>query len=61
MGAEPVLLWKRGDALSDAQARLAAIEPDPGAGRAPRDEMIEQFEGLDRWIPSRCGPGWWRW
>ncbi|MFD6912387.1 nucleotidyltransferase domain-containing protein [Streptomyces virginiae] len=50
-GAEPVLLWKRGDTLADAQARLAAIEPDPDAGRAPRDEMIEQFEGLDRWIP----------
>ncbi|MFF5491380.1 nucleotidyltransferase family protein [Streptomyces virginiae] len=50
-GAEPVLLWKCGDTLADAQARLAAIEPDPDAGRAPRDEMIEQFAGLDRWIP----------
>lgn len=24
---------------------------DPSADRAPRDAMIEQFEGLDRWIP----------
>lgn len=25
--AQPVLLWKRGDTLADAQARLAAIQP----------------------------------
>ncbi|MCY0942391.1 nucleotidyltransferase domain-containing protein [Streptomyces antarcticus] len=50
-GAELILLWKRGDAPSDAQVRLAAMKPDPDAGRAPRDAMIAQFEGLDRWIP----------
>ncbi|MFI2207272.1 hypothetical protein ACH47Z_42750 [Streptomyces sp. NPDC020192] len=27
------------------------MKADPDAGRAPRDAMIEQFDGLDRWIP----------
>ncbi|MCC0094656.1 nucleotidyltransferase domain-containing protein [Streptomyces flavotricini] len=50
-GVELVLLWKRGDTPAAARARLEAITADPDAARAPRDEMIEQFEGLDRWIP----------
>lgn len=30
---------------------LHGIKEDPNAGRAPRDDMIEEFEGLDRYIP----------
>ena len=44
-------LWRRGDTLQDALGRLAAIRPDPEAHRAPREAMLPQFEGLDRWIP----------
>ncbi|MEV3860045.1 hypothetical protein AB0J38_37775 [Streptomyces sp. NPDC050095] len=50
-GIELTLLWQRGDILDKALARLDALAPAPDAGRAPRDDMIEQFEGLDRWIP----------
>lgn len=50
-GSEPRLLWKRGDTRAAAEARLQGRTADPSAGRAPRDAMIEQFEGLDRWIP----------
>ncbi len=32
-------------------ARLDAIAADPAAGRAPRDAMLTQFEGIDRWVP----------
>jgi hypothetical protein len=52
-GIELTLLWRRGDTQEQALARLAAITPDPSAGRAPRDDMIQQFEGLDRWIPRQ--------
>jgi hypothetical protein len=48
---EMIPLWHRGDGLSLALARLHAITPDPTAGRAPRDAMLPQFVGLDRWIP----------
>lgn len=48
---EPKLLWQRGDALQTALSRLHAITVDPTARRAPRDWMLPQFEGLDRWIP----------
>jgi predicted nucleotidyltransferase len=44
------LLWRRGDTLAAALARLYAIPADPAAGQAPRDAMLQQFEGLDRWI-----------
>lgn len=50
-GSEPQLLWKRGDTRATAEERLQAMKADPDAGRAPRDAMIEQFDGLDRWIP----------
>lgn len=36
-----------------ALARLHAIAEDDTAGRAPRDAMLPQFDGLDRWIPRR--------
>jgi hypothetical protein len=45
------LLWRRGDTLQAALDRLAAIRPDPAAGRAPREAMLPEFEGLDNWIP----------
>ena len=44
-------LWRKGDALHDALGCLAAIRPDPEAQRAPRDAMLPEFDGLDRWIP----------
>ncbi|MGA5082745.1 nucleotidyltransferase domain-containing protein [Streptomyces griseoincarnatus] len=44
-------LWPRGEPVTAARARLAAITPDPTAGRAPRDHMIEPFDGIDRWVP----------
>jgi hypothetical protein len=48
---EMTLLWARGDELEGALKRLHGIKPDPAAGRAPRDAMIPEFEGLDRWLP----------
>jgi hypothetical protein len=44
-------LWRRGDDLEVAVARLHAIKPDPEAGRAPRDAMLPEFDGMDRWLP----------
>jgi Nucleotidyltransferase domain len=45
------LLWRAGEPLAEALTRLRAIVEDDTAGRAPRDAMLPQFEGLDRWIP----------
>jgi len=50
-GIKTTVLWRRGDTLDTALDRLAAIQPDPEAGRAPRDEMHPAFEGVDRWVP----------
>lgn len=44
-------LWNRGDTLEVALGRLNAIQPDSTAGRAPRDAMLPEFEGLENWIP----------
>jgi hypothetical protein len=44
-------LWKRGDTLEAALRRLHSIPVDETAGRAPRDAMIPEFEGLDHWLP----------
>ncbi|MEU2610619.1 nucleotidyltransferase domain-containing protein [Micromonospora sp. NPDC007271] len=46
------LLWQRGDAIDAALTRLHAITADPTAGRAARDWMLPEFDGLDRWIPG---------
>lgn len=46
------LLWRRGDRLHQALDRLHAITVDPSAGRAGRDWMLPEFEGLDQWIPG---------
>lgn len=48
---ELTTVWKRGDTLPEALARLENISADPEAGRAARDGMLPVFEGLDRWIP----------
>ena len=48
---ELTLLWRRGDSLAAALERLHAIKADPAAGRAPRDSMLPEFEGLDDWVP----------
>jgi hypothetical protein len=45
------LLWQRGDTLTAALDRLHAIPVDDCAGRAPRDAMLPEFDGLDRWMP----------
>ncbi|WP_307680634.1 nucleotidyltransferase domain-containing protein [Streptomyces sp. V4I2] len=50
-GVPMLRLWRRGDTFQHALQILRGIEPDPEAGRAPRDDMIEEFEGLDRAIP----------
>ncbi|MFD3622693.1 nucleotidyltransferase domain-containing protein [Streptomyces sp. NPDC058676] len=50
-GVSMLRLWRRGDTLQHPLLTLHGIEPDPEAGRAPRDDMIEEFEGLDRAIP----------
>jgi hypothetical protein len=50
-GIETTLLWRRGDDLDTALARLHAIKADPDAGQAPRDGMLSAFEGIDRHVP----------
>lgn len=50
-GVPMLCLWRRGDSLETALGVLRSITPDLSAGRAPRDDMIEEFEGLDRVIP----------
>jgi len=44
-------LRQRGDTLQTALGHLRAIQPDPAAGRAERDAMLSEFEGLDQWLP----------
>ncbi|MFH8642343.1 nucleotidyltransferase family protein [Streptomyces goshikiensis] len=44
-------LWQRGDTLAQALAVLHAIAEDPDAGRAERHDMVDAFDGLDRYIP----------
>ncbi|HEY1687638.1 MAG TPA: hypothetical protein VGF95_02125 [Solirubrobacteraceae bacterium] len=50
-GIELTLLWRRSDTLDIALERLHAINPDPDAGRSPRDAMLPAFQGIDRWVP----------
>lgn len=45
------LLWKRGESVETAVARLRAIPVDPAAGRAPRDAMLPCFDGIGQWLP----------
>ncbi|MER5312426.1 nucleotidyltransferase domain-containing protein [Streptomyces sp. NPDC002773] len=50
-GIPLMLLWRKGEPMAAARARLADLTSDPLAGRAQRDHMIDAFEGLDQWIP----------
>ncbi len=45
------LLWRRGEPLEIAMARLHSIPVDPTASRAPRDAMLPCFDGLEHWVP----------
>jgi predicted nucleotidyltransferase len=47
-GFDPILLWRKGEALDAALERLHAIEVDFSAGPAARDAMLPEFEGLDK-------------
>jgi hypothetical protein len=51
---EMTLLWRHGDSLGAALDRLHAIQGDTAAGRAERDSMLPEFEGLDDWITARA-------
>lgn len=48
---ELTLLWSREATLRTALERVHLIQPDPAAGRAGRDSMLPQFEGIDQWVP----------
>jgi hypothetical protein len=50
-GFEPKLLWRRGDSLEQAHARLAALAPDASAQRAPRDTVHPLLAEVERLIP----------
>jgi hypothetical protein len=50
-GFEPQLLWRRGDSLEQAHARLAALTPDASAQRAPRDSVHPLLAEVERLIP----------
>jgi predicted nucleotidyltransferase len=48
---EPFVLWRRGNTIDQALARVHGIRENPEAGRATRDPVIPELEGLDRRIP----------
>jgi hypothetical protein len=50
-GFEPQLLWRRGDSLEQAHARLAALAPDASARRAPRDTVHPLLAEAEKLIP----------
>lgn len=50
-GFEPQLLWRRGDSLEQARARLATLTPDPSAQRAPRDAVHPLLAEDEKRIP----------
>jgi hypothetical protein len=50
-GFEPQLLWRRGDSLEQAHARLAALAPDASAQRAPRDTVHPLLAEVEKSIP----------
>ena len=50
-GFDPQLLWRRGDSLEQADARLAALTPDASAQRAPRDTVHPLLAEVERLIP----------
>jgi hypothetical protein len=50
-GFEPQLLWRRGDSLEEAHARLAALAPDASARRAARDTVHPLLAEVEKLIP----------
>jgi hypothetical protein len=50
-GIEFIAIYRCGDTLDEALARVRAIPPDQSAGRAEREAILPAFEGLDRWLP----------
>jgi hypothetical protein len=52
-GVDMLPLWRRGDSLEAALAVLHGIAEDSSAGRAERDDMIDAFSGLDRYVPRQ--------
>jgi predicted nucleotidyltransferase len=50
-GFEPQLLWRRGDSLEEARARLSALTPDASAQRAARDTVHPLLADVERLIP----------
>jgi Nucleotidyltransferase domain len=50
-GFEPQLLWRRGDSLQAARARLSALAPDPTAQRAARDTVHPLLAEIEKLIP----------
>jgi len=50
-GFEPCLLWRRGDSLEEATARLAALAPDASAQRAARDTVHPLLADVETLIP----------
>jgi hypothetical protein len=55
LGPDAVLVYRRGDSLEDAVARVDAISEDESAGRAPRDPMHPALQPFadDLTRPSR--------
>jgi hypothetical protein len=54
-GFEPQLLWRRGDSLEIARARLAALTPDRDATRARRDTVHPLLAEIEKLVlrPAR--------
>jgi predicted nucleotidyltransferase len=50
-GFEPKLLWRCGDSLEEARARLAALAPDASARRAARDTVHPLLAEVEKLIP----------
>jgi Nucleotidyltransferase domain len=50
-GFEPQLLWRRGEPLEQARARLAALTEDLNARRAPRDAVHPLLAEDEKLIP----------
>jgi Nucleotidyltransferase domain len=52
---EPLLLWRRGDSLEEARARLVALAPDANARRAMRDTVHPLLADVEKLIlrPAR--------
>jgi hypothetical protein len=50
-GFEPQLLWRRGDSLEDAHARLSSFAPDSSAQRAARDAVHPLLAEVEKLIP----------